>query len=249
MKINRHMFHLPPYISTSWKFIAALHVEKREVVVLVVSLTTGTKIEIPNLDAKIIQAIFTIHAQVLDSEQLNKNTTSSVQNPTSANTAAAIATGENTISLNLPLPPVLANTENLGAFLQHNPEQAEAPNLPHEMLEKISGLSKAIGIQDSATLPKAEPHCNCFYCQIARAMHGETPSATVEELSQATEEEEVTEEDLKFRTWDIQQTADDLFLVTNPLDAKEYYSVFLGDPIGCTCGSKNCEHIRAVLST
>ena len=40
-----------------------------------------------------------------------------------------------------------------------------------------------------------------------------------------------------------------LIVVTNPLDANEHYNVFLGDPIGCTCGQKNCEHIRAVLNS
>jgi hypothetical protein len=223
--------------------------EKREIPMLVVSLTTGARIEIPNLDPKIVQAIFTIHSQVLDPEHPPKNAAPAASSQASTTPATALVNNENMISLNLPLPPAFANIENLGSFLQHNPEQMEAPDLPKEMLERIAGLSKVIGIQDSVTLPKAEPHCNCFYCQIARAMHGETPPAAAEEPSQVAQEEEVTEEDLKFRTWDIQQTADNLFLVSNPFDVKEYYSVFLGDPIGCTCGNKNCEHIRAVLST
>ena len=65
----------------------------------------------------------------------------------------------------------------------------------------------------------------------------------------ATVEEEITEDDLKFRNWDIRQTADKLYAVTNPLDENEHYSVFLGTPLGCTCGEKNCEHIRAVLNS
>jgi hypothetical protein len=79
-----------------------------------------------------------------------------------------------------------------------------------------------------------------MHCQIAKALHGELPEE---------QEEEVTDEDLKFRLWDIDQTGDKLYVVTNPLDSKEYYNVFLGDPIGCTCGEKNCEHIRAVLNS
>ena len=59
----------------------------------------------------------------------------------------------------------------------------------------------------------------------------------------------MNEEDLKFRNWEIEQTADKLYIVTNPFDKNEHYSVFLGDPLGCTCGEKNCEHIRAVLTT
>jgi PhoH-like ATPase len=49
--------------------------------------------------------------------------------------------------------------------------------------------------------------------------------------------------------WGIEQTAEQLYKVTNPLDANEQYNVFLGTPLGCTCGLKNCEHIRAVLNT
>jgi hypothetical protein len=61
--------------------------------------------------------------------------------------------------------------------------------------------------------------------------------------------EEVSDEDLKFRDWEIKQTAEQLYTVTNPLDANEHYNVFLGSPLGCTCGDKNCEHIRAVLTS
>ena len=64
-----------------------------------------------------------------------------------------------------------------------------------------------------------------------------------------TIEEEVSAADLTFRSWDIKQEADQLYTVTNPLNAKEHYSVFLGEPLGCTCGFKNCDHIQAVLRT
>ena len=60
---------------------------------------------------------------------------------------------------------------------------------------------------------------------------------------------EITPEELQFKDWEIAQKDGKLYHVINPLDKNEYYDVFLGDPIGCTCGNKNCEHIRAVLST
>ena len=93
--------------------------------------------------------------------------------------------------------------------------------------------------QDRKTLPKAEPHCNCTYCQITRTL-----SHAQQEEEQ---DEEVTEEDLRFRSWDIEQKGDQLFTVTNPLDKAETYQVFLGHPVGCTCGKKKCAHIEAVL--
>jgi len=62
-------------------------------------------------------------------------------------------------------------------------------------------------------------------------------------------EEEVSAEDLKFRDWDIVQSGDDVYIVTNPLNAEEQYNVYLGNPVGCTCGQPNCEHIRSVLNS
>ncbi len=62
-------------------------------------------------------------------------------------------------------------------------------------------------------------------------------------------DEDVSEEELKFKMWDIEEIDETLFKVTNPLDANEHYNVYLGNPIGCTCGKKNCEHIKAVLNT
>ncbi|HEY5259597.1 MAG TPA: hypothetical protein VIJ46_03040, partial [Rhabdochlamydiaceae bacterium] len=97
-------------------------------------------------------------------------------------------------------------------------------------------------IEDTSLLPNPEPNCNCMHCQVAKAFHQEVgPTIDIDE--------EVSSDDLKFRTWDINQTTDKLYLVTNPLDAKEQYNVFLGDPMGCTCGDNHCEHIRAVLSS
>lgn len=138
----------------------------------------------------------------------------------------------------LPLPMNLPGIESLTGMLQHNPAQAETPPLPAELLEKVSSLAKSMGVEEGALLPKAEPHCNCPHCQVMRAVSGE-----------AIEEEVVSDDDLKFRSWDIEQSADKLYTVTNPLDEKEHYNVFLGEPVGCTCGNKNCEHIQAVLKS
>lgn len=134
---------------------------------------------------------------------------------------------------------LLRNTiDPLTTVLQHNPDQAHLDPLPPEMLEKISDMAKALGFDDTSVLPKAEPHCNCPYCQVARAFAGEE-----------NKEEIIEESDLHFRDWEISEKSNKLYLITNPLDANEQYSVFLGDPLGCTCGEKNCEHIRAVLNT
>ena len=140
----------------------------------------------------------------------------------------------------------LGNMGNLGWFLQHSQAQANFPNLPQELITKIASVSKALGLDHQLeNVAKAEPHCNCPYCQIARALHEEPPI----ESSSTPKEEPVHEDDFKFREWDIKETGVNLYNVTNPLDQSENYQVFLGKPIGCTCGNKNCEHIKAVLNS
>ncbi len=219
MKITDKILSLPPYISTAWKNIFSIHVETRPYGhVLLLELITGTRVEVPNLEPKIMEKIFTMHAHILEEGP---------QNPVATQTFA------------IPLPfPI----EGVTSVLQHNPEQADAPPLPPEIIEKIQSL-KGVLPEDLSQIQKAEPHCNCPYCQITRAVTG-----TLEEVP-AQIEEEVSAEDLTFRNWDIKQEGDRLYSVTNPLDTKEHYNVFLGEPLGCTCGNKNCEHIQAVLRT
>ncbi len=120
--------------------------------------------------------------------------------------------------------------------MQHNPQQSDLPPLPAEIISKIGSIIQALEVTETPQFEKSEPNCNCIYCQLARSFHPKT-------------EEEISSTDLQFRDWDITQTETHLYHVTNPLDKNEYYDVFLGDPIGCTCGQKNCEHVRAVLQS
>ncbi|HUD02305.1 MAG TPA: hypothetical protein VMR37_08240 [Rhabdochlamydiaceae bacterium] len=219
MKISDKILSLPPYISTAWKNIVSIHVENRPYGhVLLIELITGSKAEVPNLEPKIMEKVFAMHALVLEQEGAQNH----------------VAT--QTFAFPLPFP-----IEGLTSVLQHNPEQADTPPLPPEILEKIQSL-KGVLPEDLSSMQKAEPHCNCPYCQITRAMTGV-------EATLAIAEEEVSAADLTFRNWDIKQAGDRLYSVTNPLDSKEHYNVFLGEPVGCTCGNRNCEHIQAVLRT
>lgn len=221
MKINDKILSLPPYISTSWKNIVSLQVEnKPSGLVLAIELITGSRIDVPHLDRPTLEKIFAAHAQYLEHESGQKKAPQ---------------------SFTFPFPMNLPGLDGFNGILQHNLEQANSPELPPELLEKIVVMSNTMGLEDVSLLPKAEPHCNCPHCQIMRAIHGTQDAPAIEE--------EVSEADLKFRTWDINQSSDNLYVVTNPLEPKEHYSVFLGDPIGCTCGQKNCEHIQAVLKS
>ncbi len=226
MNITPQILSIPPYISTTWKNISSLHaIPEGETFKLIIMLANRMRVVIPALSKASIDAIFAAHA-LYGSETVP----TSEENKTLPSAPLSFSTSGTGIEL-------------LSAASQHNPAQANAPELPKEILDKIAGIAKVLGLDDAAHLPKAEPHCNCPYCQIARAFHNEESSVPEKE------EEIVLEEDLKFRNWDIKQSAEQLYLVTNPLDENEHYSVFLGEPLGCTCGLKNCEHIRAVLNT
>lgn len=217
------MLSIPPYVSVAWKNIASLHAEYRLAqTVLVISLLNGSILEIPNLDGETLEIIFFAHARYMESE-------------------LPIKKFSLPITPDFPMPTDGGGIENVAGALQHNPDLANTPDLPEDFLKKIADVTKVISI-DENLLSKPEPHCNCVHCQIARAIH-KTIDGSPEQ------QEEVTEEDLKFRTWDIDQSGDKLYIVKNPLDEKEQYSVFLGEPIGCTCGEKNCEHIQAVLKS
>lgn len=186
---------------------------------LIVVLKNGAKIEIPNLKGEMIEEIFKIHSKVLEDKSKPKT------------------------SISFGLPAMPSGLETFTSSMQHNPEQKNAPDMPSEMLDKIANIAKLFAEEANIDLPKPENNCNCMHCQISRALQlgmGINP----ENL-----DEEVDEKDLKFRDWDIFEEGAYLYKVVNPLDEKEHYSVFLKDPIGCTCGKKNCEHIKAVLNS
>lgn len=240
MKINSKVLSIPPFLSTSWKNVYSIQMEglEHDDPFLVIFLTNGIRVELPPLDTVTIEAIFVTHAKYI--EELPSKVSSLSQNNARNNEPL----------LSLGIPPIKLGSlgiEHFGAAMQHNPNETNSPDIPQEIKDKISAISKVMGIEDPEMLPKAEPHCNCTHCQIARAIRNEKEEFK-EKLSEEIEEE-VTSEDLRFHLWDISQTNEKLYVVSNPLDAQENYNVFLGDPVGCTCGQKNCEHIRAVLNS
>jgi hypothetical protein len=226
MKITSAILSIPPHISTTWKNISSLHVKEEEgFFTLIVILQNRVQVEVPGLNKGTIESVFEAHAHYAEESTLPKPSNNPIDGP---------------FSFSLPLKadgPI----ETLGAGMQHNPEQADLPPIPPNALKKITMIARAFGLDDPSALPKAEPHCNCVYCQVVRSLQGEEAKEEVAE--------EVTEQDLSFRDWEIQKTGEQLYTATNPLDPNEHYSVFLGTPLGCTCGSKNCEHIRAVLNS
>ena len=67
MKITAKVLSIPPYISTSWKNIIALHVKNGD---LVISLPDSESSVSPNLPADIINSIFLAHSGYLEHEAL-----------------------------------------------------------------------------------------------------------------------------------------------------------------------------------
>ena len=242
-KVGREILSLPPYISTSWKNVEALHLKKVEdEQILVVVLRDGTAVDVPGLQHDEMMQIFKAHAQYTTEQE------SVDQKPTRTGVKLG-PNGDSAVSFSLPFEGrnLVDGIENMGAFMQHNVKQSHAPDLPAHIIDRIVGITKACGVDVSKMeIPPPEPHCNCPYCQIARAIKG---GSREKDKEASIEDQAVSEEDLRFRDWDIRQKGDKLYEVSNPLDTEESYQVFLGHPVGCTCGQKHCEHIRSVLSS
>jgi hypothetical protein len=218
MKITPKILHIPPFISTSWDQISSLYLQtKSGVPHLVIVLRDGALVEVPHLAQREIDEIFQAHANFSE----GPSPSSFLDSP---------------FSLKIPMSFDGSMLDSLASHLQHNPEQANLPQIPTHILSKIITILRSLGPIDDTLFDKPQPNCHCTYCQLSKAVQGEP-------------EEVVIDADLKFRDWEVLQKDQKLYQVTNPLDQGEYYTVFLGEPIGCTCGSKNCEHIRAVLNT
>lgn len=238
-KINQKLLSIPPYISTSWKNINTLHMKEIEgKPVLVIALHNGTSIDIPGLEKSLIEEIFEAHSRYVEGETKEPQMES----------LKTFEPSKEDVSFSFGLPFQMSGGDtslNPSSFLEHNPSQANAPEMPKDVIQKITSITKALGMDmEQMSIPKAEPHCNCPYCQIARVIH-----ENGENTSSETIEEEVSDEDLTFRDWDIKQEDDKLYVVSNPLNTDEHYQVYLGNPVGCTCGKKNCEHVRTVLNS
>ena len=225
MKINHKILSIPPYISTSWKNIQTLSLKGS---LLVITLGNGTEIEVPELPLAILNEIFQAHTLFLEKEK-------DIEAKPQISTLSSFSFG-------FPLSSI----DQFSKIMHHNPEQANATNLPKEILEKVAEITQTIALDGGTlkALPPAEPHCNCPYCQLARTVHQQeaAPKELLEEKNEI-----VSDEELHFREWNITQIDTLRFILKNPTNPAEQYQVYLGTPVGCTCGNKNCEHIHFVL--
>lgn len=236
VKINEKLLCIPPYLSTTWDqvtFLQSFEDTDTRKFTLSVHLSDGKTVEIPQLDPALVDIAFSVHMKHLENRGLKEQKESVFQQ-------LAGLTPEQVAGMPIRFGiGGIPGIDGMETVFQHNSTQAESPNLPKEVLEKVAGIARLVTGGDLNAFPKPEPHCNCMHCQLSRAIHG----TAKEEIA----EEPITEEDLKFRSWEIHQSGDQLYNVINPLDPREKYSVYLGAPLGCTCGESHCEHIKAVL--
>lgn len=247
IKITEQLISIPPHISTTWDKIIFLQTTEdfeTKNLILVIHLLDGKVVQIPGLDSTLIDIVFAAHMQYLEGR--GNQTVQSTEPPKSLSNLLQQLTGlspEQLSSMPIRLGiSTFPGIEGIEMAFQHNQEQANAPNMPLEILDKITSMAKMMSGGDLGAFAKAEPHCNCMHCQVCRAITGTSKLEQVQEI-----DESVSEEDLTFKSWEIDQLGENLFKVSHPLDPKEEYSVFLGTPVGCTCGQNHCEHIKAVL--
>ncbi|NDE63904.1 MAG: hypothetical protein EB053_06075 [Chlamydiae bacterium] len=249
MKINHRVLHIPPYISCKWSEIASIGVESIEGQnVLHVQLLSGARAIVPNLTQDEIDLVFKMHVQHLEAAAEEEEKFKNVKEipffsnlfqppPMDANVAT---------SFGAPISFHFDATDPSSLFQGHNPQFANSPALPKEILDKITLIAKAIG---GEMVKEVEPVdlCNCFFCQIARALHNERkdekkphiPKNLPKDLLSGGIDPE----------WMVEEVGPHMFKVTSRDEPGILYQVYLGDPLGCSCGSNRCQHIVAALKT
>ena len=249
MKITKKLISIPPYLSTSWANIVSLSVKDKKD--LIVCLKDGAKVTVPDLKEAQIENIFSMHLQVLEDEKgkdTAKISPSRDQSGLLSKIGQMIQVDKNMgiLPFNIEMEAGASPLE-ISSMLNHDPTQANMEPLPDEVIDRIGMIGKMLGLEDLNIDIPVHSNCNCLYCQISRAINQQEDKESISE--EIIKEEEVSEDDLRFKEWHIEETGENLYRVTNPLNDNEYYNVFLGKPIGCTCGNKNCEHIKAVLQS
>ena len=239
MKISPKIFSIPPYISTRWDYILSIRVADD---LLIVTLKDGTICSIPRLPKDTIDQIFTYHAESME--------TSNHQKDDFTQLVEGMRSGFKEL-LNMFSKFGAHALTSIGKALEHDPSNANLPELPPEMVQKVQMLLNIIPKEDILAMPEAEPGCHCMYCQINRILRTSliTHDTTNPDVLTEGETETVEEKDLQFSEWIVEPLQDKLYKVTNKLDPQEEYRVFLGEPIGCTCGKPRCEHVLAVLKS
>lgn len=247
-KIDEQLICIPPYISSTWEQVRFLQSDEdptTHLFTLTIHLQDGKEVHIPHLDSSLIDIAFSAHMKFLENKEEPKAQTSSVDTPKSFGGLLQQLTGFSPLQLgDVPIRFGITGLEGMPGMeiVQHTLSQSQAPDMPAEVVERITTMLTTLTNGDLSGFPKPEPHCNCPHCQVARSLHKITKEPEPSSLDLPVADEELT-----FRDWDITKMGENLYTVTSPLDPQEHYNVFLGTPVGCTCGDSHCAHIKAVL--
>lgn len=243
MKINEKILSIPPHISTTWGNISSIKMKASQ---LSITLNDGDSIHIPGLSEETIDLVFKMHAEDIEKRHLLEPID---KKPLFGLSQALF--GDQHKMVESPLKFAFSTLDGLNTIAEHNPQEKNAPDLPDAILEKIGSIAKMVVPNDLTLLPKDVEDCNCFHCQVTRVIHKNAAGNDfeIEVEIHELEQESVSDSELQFNQWNVSAAEENVFTVTNKLDASEQYSVFLGTPVGCNCGEPNCEHIIAVLKT
>lgn len=238
MKITSQILSIPPFLSTRWDYIQSIRVQEKS---LLITLQSGPPCSIPGLTDEQISQIFSsfaLYAQPHKEEQktdeiLKKDLTQLVE---------GVKKGFNEfVSL---LSKLGGQSGSFAKALEHDPSNAHLPPLPPEAIGRVEMLLQIVPEEDILSMPEPVAHCNCMYCQVQRLLR---TALLKRKKFPENEGEPVDENELKFNEWIVEPGEDKVYIVRNKLNPHEEYKVFLGEPLGCTCGKANCEHIIAVL--
>lgn len=244
MKINKKMISIPPYISTSWNYVDGLYMKGAT---LVITLFGGESVNIPGLKPEVIETVFAAHAESMDQE------ISQMSDAKAENLMMGLPFAPSLFSQGFPMLGSgdaafqfgFSSMDGVGSAMEHNPSQADAPDLPLEILQKIGAIVKIVAPEEMIAGATAIHNCNCPHCQITRAIS--SPNEEFERVCCSENEVAVPQVLERFA---IQQNGEKLFTVIDNEDASlTEHKVFLGSPIGCTCGKEGCEHVIAVLKS
>ncbi|MGR3951570.1 MAG: SWIM zinc finger family protein [Chlamydia sp.] len=248
MKVTKTILFIPPYISTRWSSVSTLSQINTDTIQVI--LTDKNAISIPYLSQEQIEQIFSCHLESLE-EPTSAHHPEYMKQQDFVDLIALVQSGiKEIMALILKLGSTAISS--VGKALEHDSKNSKMALLSPEMREKVLMLLNVIPKEDILGMPLPEPDCNCMYCQISRILRTElefkAENSDEEKIAQEDAlEEEVHEHDLEFSEWSVSPISEKLFLVRNKLEPYEEYRVFLGNPIGCTCGKPNCEHIVAAL--
>lgn len=249
MKVDNRFISIPPYISTGWASVESIRVHEG---ILFITLHDGEQVKIPQLSSEQVSLIFNAHAAFMEDEQqfmeeLDEDEDEKNSLPFPFGDSISLGNGDENSMFSMQISGLINTPGVVGISMQHNPRHANAPDLPKEILQRITSISQIIGAQNMEMLPDPQPQCNCPFCQISNAI--KRTHISERSLENEHKEQEVRAEELQFNQWEIALLEPDLFSVKNKLDHTEIYKVCLKPKVGCTCGEQGCEHIVAVLKS